>query len=236
MMTPNPTKHTVKAFDSDIVRLRGLVAEIGGRAELAITDAMTALLRNDKALASTTIIKDKEIDDLERQIDRLVIQTMALRAPMADDLRVLVSTLKIANKIERIGDYAKNIAKRVPLLDDIDWAETADGLEPMSKAAIRLVSDALNAYAQRDADLAMQVCNRDKLVDDYYSAVFRGLVDQMIATPDHVNSGVHLMFIAKNIERIGDHATNIAEMVYFAITGRAIIDRDRGSDPLDMTD
>jgi phosphate transport system protein len=229
MMTQNTTKHTVKAFDSDIVRLRGLVAEIGGRAELAVSDAMTALLRNDRAQASAIIIKDK-------QIDRLVIQTMALRAPMADDLRILVSTLKIANTIERIGDYAKNIAKRVPLLDDLQAIKAADGLEPMSKAAIQLVNDALNAYARRDADLALQVCNRDKLVDDYYSAVFRNLIDQMIANPDQLNSGVHLMFIAKNIERIGDHATNIAEMVYFAITGQEIIDRDRGSDPLDMAD
>jgi phosphate transport system protein len=236
MMTQNTTKHTVKAFDSDIVRLRGLVAEIGGRAELAVSDAMTALLRNDRAQASAIIIKDKEIDNLERQIDRLVIQTMALRAPMADDLRILVSTLKIANTIERIGDYAKNIAKRVPLLDDLQAIKAADGLEPMSKAAIQLVNDALNAYARRDADLALQVCNRDKLVDDYYSAVFRNLIDQMIANPDQLNSGVHLMFIAKNIERIGDHATNIAEMVYFAITGQEIIDRDRGSDPLDMAD
>lgn len=235
-MTPNTTKHTVKAFDSDIIRLRGLVSEIGGRAELAVTDAMAALMRGDRALASTIIVKDKEIDNLERQIDRMVIQTMALRAPMADDLRILVSTLKIASKIERIGDYAKNIAKRVPLLDDAEWIEAADGLEPMSKAAIQLVSDALNAYARLDADLAMQVCNRDKLVDDYYSAIFRNLIDQMIANPGQVNSGVHLMFIAKNLERIGDHATNIAEMVYFAITGQELIDRDRGGDPLDMTD
>jgi len=235
-MTPSTTKHTVKAFDSDIRHLRGLVSEIGGQAEQAVTDATVALFRNDHALASSVILKDKAIDDLEREIDRLVVQTMALRAPMADDLRILVATLKIVSKIERIGDYAKNIAKRVPLLDEAQWMDGADGLEPMAKAAIELVSDALNAYARRDADLAMQVCNRDKLVDDYYSAIFRNLIDQMITVPEHVNAGVHLMFIAKNIERIGDHATNISEMVYFAITGQEIVDRDRGSDPLDMTD
>lgn len=235
-MAPNSTKHTVKAFDTDIIQLRGLVSDIGGRAEQAVMDAMTALSRNDHAMAASVIVKDKEIDALERAIDRMVVQTMALRAPMADDLRMLIATLKISSKIERIGDYAKNIAKRVPLIDPEHWIEAADSLEPMSRAAIELVDDAMNAYARRDADLAVQVCKRDKMVDDFYSAIFRALIDHMIAVPGQVNAGVHLMFIAKNLERIGDHATNIAEMVYFSITGENLLERDRGSDPLDMTD
>ncbi|MEO1045237.1 MAG: phosphate signaling complex protein PhoU [Pseudomonadota bacterium] len=235
-MTPSSTKHTVKAFDTDMVELRGLVSDIGGRAEKAVIDAMTALERNDHGLASSIIVKDKDIDELERAIDRMVVQIMALRAPMADDLRVLIATLKISSKIERIGDYAKNIAKRVPLIDPDDWMEAADALDPMSRAAIELVDDAMNAYARRDADLAIQVCKRDKMVDDFYSAIFRGLIDHMIAVPGQVNAGVHLMFIAKNLERIGDHATNIAEMVYFSITGENLVERDRGNDPLDMND
>lgn len=235
-MTPNDTKHTVKAFDTDIVQLRGLISDIGGRAEKAVIDAMTALSRNDHAMAASVIVKDKEIDQLERAIDRMVVQTMALRAPMADDLRMLIAALKISSKIERIGDYAKNIAKRVPLIDPNDWMDAADALEPMSRAAIELVDDAMNAYIQRDADLAIQVCRRDQMVDDFYSAIFRGLIDHMIAVPGQVNAGVHLMFIAKNLERIGDHATNIAEMVYFSITGDNLVERDRGNDPLDMTD
>ncbi len=231
--TNNSTEHTVKAFDSDISEMRGLIAEIGGRAEKSISLAMKALANNDLDLAREVVKNDKQIDALEEKIDRMVIQTIALRAPMADDLRELVATLKISGVVERIGDYAKNIAKRVAVIDNDLHIEPASLLPAMAQAASQLVDDALTAYATRDADLADQVCERDRVVDDFYNTIFRSLVTHMVDNPKHIGAGAHFLFIAKNLERIGDHATNVAEMVYFAVTGENIGERERGDNPSD---
>lgn len=229
----NTSEHTVKAFDTDITEMRGLIAEIGGRAEKAIELAMKALVDYDLDLAYQVVKDDKKIDALEEKIDHLVIQTIALRAPMADDLRELVATLKISGVVERIGDYAKNIAKRVRLLDSSHHIEPASLLPAMAQAASQLVDDALTAYATRDADLADQVCERDRVVDDFYNTIFRSLVTHMVDNPKHIGEGAHFLFIAKNLERVGDHATNVAEMVYFAVTGENIGEREKGDSPLD---
>ena len=233
MSTNTTTEHTVKAFDSDISEMRGLIAEIGGRAEKAIQNAMEALKNHDLDLARQVVREDKQIDALEQKIDRMVIQTIALRAPMADDLRELVATLKISGVVERIGDYSKNIAKRVAVIDPDLHIEPASLLPAMAQAASQLVDDALTAYATRDADLADEVCERDRVVDDFYNSIFRSLVTHMIDNPKHIGAGAHLLFVAKNIERIGDHATNVAEMVYFAVTGQTRAERERGESPLD---
>lgn len=227
------SEHTVKAFDTDIVELRGLVAELGGRAERAIDEAMEALKNHDLDLAASVVVGDKTIDALEERLDRMVIQTIALRAPMADDLRELVAVLKISGVVERIGDYAKNIAKRVPLIDPDHYAEPASLLPAMADASRQLVDDAFAAFARRDADLAVAVCDQDKTVDDFYNTIFRSLITHMIDNPRHIGGGAHLLFVAKNLERIGDHATNIAEMVYYAVTGQSMEERERGDDPLD---
>jgi len=225
------SEHTVKAFDEDIDRLRGLISEMGGRAEAAITEAMTALTRKDLDLAAQVVENDKKIDGLEAEIEKLVVQTIALRAPMADDLREVVAALKIVGVVERIGDYAKNIAKRVPLIVESSSIKPTTLLPAMAQVAGEMVHDVLNAFAARDADLAAAVCSRDKVVDDFYNSIFRTLVTYMMENPRHISESAHLLFIAKNIERIGDHATNVAEMVYFAATGRRLPERERGDHP-----
>jgi phosphate transport system protein len=225
------SEHTLKAFDEDIDRLRGLISEMGGRAEAAINEAITALTRKDLELAAHVVENDKKIDELETEIEKLVVQTIALRAPMADDLREVVAALKIVGIVERIGDYAKNIAKRVPLIVESGSIKPTTLLPAMAQVAGEMVHDVLNAFAARDADLAAAVCNRDKVVDDFYNSIFRTLVTYMMENPRHISESAHLLFIAKNIERIGDHATNVAEMVYFAATGQRLPERERGEHP-----
>ncbi|MBF6602683.1 MAG: phosphate signaling complex protein PhoU [Sphingorhabdus sp.] len=229
-------EHTVKAFDTDINELRGMVAEIGGRSEQAIAKAMRALEKHDLKLAAEVVAEDKIIDELEKRIDELTIQTIALRAPMADDLRELIATFKISGVVERIGDYAKNIAKRVPVIASTHKLRPASLLPSMSNVASELVRDSLEAFARRDADLAVDVCERDQIVDDFYTSIFRSVVTFMIENPKDIGEAAHLLFIAKNLERIGDHATNVAEMVYFAAKGEPMPERDRGNSPTDFVD
>ena len=227
-------EHTVKAFDSDIGRLRGLISQMGGLAESAIGQAMEALQRSDPALASRVRADDKAIDTIEAEVERLAVQIIALRAPMAVDLREVVAALKIAAVVERIGDYAKNIAKRVPLIGTIDHGEHR--IEPvsvipaMARMAAEMVRHALDAFAARDAEAAIRVVESDEALDDFYDSIFRTLVTHMVENPKTIGQVAHLLFVAKNLERIGDHATNVAEMVYFAATGIQMADRDRGGD------
>lgn len=219
-------EHTVKAFDQDIKQLRALISQMGGLAEQAIHDAMKALQRGDTALAEEVRKKDKAIDAIESEVEKLVVRLIALRAPMADDLREVIAALKIAAVVERIGDYAKNIAKRVPLIhtEGEDRIEALSLLPAMAQMASDMVHDVLDAFASRDAETAAQICVRDNALDDFYDAIFRTLVTFMVENPRTVSQVAHLLFVAKNIERIGDHATNVAEMVYFAATGRYLAD------------
>lgn len=224
-------EHTVKAFDEDINRLRGLISEMGGRAELALTRAMTALNTGDLDLASEVIRDDKRIDALEAEVELLAVQTIALRAPMADDLREMIASLKIVSVVERIGDYAKNIAKRVALLNENRSIESIPLLMSMSELVTSLVRDSLDSFARRDAELAKNVTVRDKPIDDFYNSIFRALVTFMMENPRSISESAHLLFVAKNLERIGDHATNIAEMVHYVVTGTRLEDREKGEDP-----
>ena len=224
-------EHTIKAFDEDIDRLRGLIAEMGGRAEAAIENAMLALQRHDKTLAAEVVADDKRIDAIEAEVEKMVVEVIALRAPMANDLRDVIAALKIVSVVERIGDYAKNIAQRVPLVaTNTRTMEPISLLPSMGQVAGEMVHDALNAVAARDPDLALAVVERDTVVDDFYNSVFRTLVTYMVENPKTISECAHLLFIAKNIERIGDHATNVAEMVYYAATGKTLPDRERGPD------
>lgn len=228
----NGTEHTVKAFDDDIVELRGLISEMGGRAEAAIADAMQALVRHDLAAAETVVDEDKRIDELEGQIERLAVRIIALRAPMADDLREVVAALKIASVIERIGDYAKNIAKRTAQIGGPHKIDALAMLPAMAAIAAEMVHDVLDAFAARDWQLALRVSERDRAVDDFYNSIFRTLVTFMMENPATIGQAAHLLFVAKNLERIGDHATNVAEMVYFAAKGTYMAERDRGEDAI----
>jgi len=223
-------EHTVKAFDQDISQLRALISQMGGLAEQAIYDSMKALQRGDTELAKEVRAKDKQIDAIEAELEKLIVRVIALRAPMADDLREVIAALKIAAVIERIGDYAKNIAKRVPLIhaDGEDRIDAISILPAMGQLAADMVHDVLDAFSARDAEAAAQICERDNALDDFYDSIFRTLVTFMVENPRTISQVAHLLFVAKNLERIGDHATNVAEMVYFAATGRYLADREPG--------
>jgi phosphate transport system protein len=219
-------EHTVKAFDEDITRLRGLIAEMGGLAEVSIGEAMDALIKGSDELADAVIARDKRIDSLEAEVDRLAVRIIALRAPMADDLREVIAALKIAGVIERIGDYAKNIAKRTGQIEKRKKFEPLTLIPAMAEVAAEMVHDVLTAYAARDPKLAAEVVERDEKVDAFYNSIFRNLVTHMMENPATISSAAQLLFVARNLERIGDHATNVAEMVYYAATGDYLTDRE----------
>ncbi|MEL6238639.1 MAG: phosphate signaling complex protein PhoU [Pseudomonadota bacterium] len=219
--------HTVKAFDEDITRLRGLIAEMGGLAEVAIAEALDAMVRGDEELGDRVVARDKKIDVLETEVDKLAVRIIALRAPMADDLREVIAALKIAGVIERIGDYSKNIAKRVGMIEGRDRFEPLTLLPAMGELASEMVHDVLTAYAARDPDLAREVISTDAKVDAFYNSIFRNLVSHMVENPATISSAAQLLFVARNLERIGDHATNVAEMVHFAATGTYPPEEDR---------
>jgi phosphate transport system protein len=218
-------EHTVKAFDEDITRLRGLIAEMGGLAELSIEEAMRALVSGDEDLAQGVIERDKKLDSLESEVDAMAIRTIALRAPMADDLREIIAALKIGGVLERIGDYAKNIAKRVGSIEGRSRFEPLTLLPAMGDLASAMVHDVLTAFAARDPVLAREVIVRDDKVDAFYDSLFRNLVSYMVENPATISTAAQLLFVARNIERIGDHATNVAEMVHFAAVGTYPPDR-----------
>ena len=221
-----PQEHTVKAFDADITKLRGLIAEMGGLAELSMAEAMEALLKGNMELAAGVIARDKRIDSLEAEIDRLAVRTIALRAPMADDLREVIAALKIAGVVERIGDYSKNIAKSAGKIEARKRFEPLTLIPAMADVAREMVHDVMTAYAARDPVMAQQVVERDEKVDAFYESLFRNLVSHMIENPSTISDCAQLLFVARNIERIGDHATNVAEMVYYAATGAHLTDKE----------
>jgi phosphate transport system protein len=227
------TGHTIKAFDEELDRLRATIAEMGGLAENAIREAMEALVRRDADAAALVVERDSRIDALEAEVERQAVQIIALRAPMADDLREVVAALKIAGVVERIGDYAKNIAKRVGSIED-HKIRPISLLPEMARIAGEMVRNVLDAFAARDAGKAAAVCERDAAVDDFYNSIFRALLTHMMENPHNITPATHLLFVAKNLERIGDHATNVAEMVYFAATGEHLADRVKGADVTDI--
>jgi len=225
--------HTIKAFDEDLDRLRALISQMGGLAEHAIRESMRCLVQRDLEGAERIVENDKKLDALEIETEKQVVRLIALRAPMAGDLRDVVAALKISSVVERIGDYAKNIAKRVPLLDKVHNIEPVSLMPEMARIATEMVHDVLNAFVERDAEAAVRVVERDRAVDDFYNSIFRALLTFMMENPNNIGQSTHLLFVAKNVERVGDHATNIAEMVYYAATGQHLADRPRGHSPLD---
>ena len=225
-------EHTVKAFDQDIGQLRGLISQMGGLAEAAIGNAMLALQRGDHELARQVRADDRKIDALQHEVERAVVRIIALRAPMADDLREVVAALKIATVVERIGDYAKNIAKRVPQIESEHRIDPISTLPAMARMASDMVRDVLDAFAARDPEAAVAISERDGALDDFYDSIFRTLVTYMVENPKTISQCAHLLFVAKHLERIGDHATNVAEMIHFAAHGTPIADRERPDRPL----
>jgi phosphate transport system protein len=219
------SEHTAKAFDVDLQELARKVAEMGGLAEKEIGDAVDALAKRDTALAQRVMAVDLSTDQLQREIEEKAILTIARRQPMAVDLREIVAALRLANDLERIGDLAKNIAKRVVALNgDFPPQRLIRGVEHISDLVLEQLKDVLDAYAQRDLAKALAVWKGDDKVDAMYTSVFRELLTYMMEDPRNITFCTHLLFCAKNIERMGDHATNIAETVYYMVEGRALTD------------
>ena len=218
------TKHTIKAFDDDMDEIRGLIAEMGARAEAAVISAMKALREHDVDAATIIRAEDKIIDGLETDVERLVVRTIALRAPMADDLRELIAALKMSAVIERIGDYAKNIAKRVPQMNGKIPSDAVAQLDRMGEIVVEMIRTAMDAYAKRDVDLARAVTVRDDVVDQLNKDLFVDFVAYVVKHPKDATEVAHLLFTAKNLERIGDHTTNVAQMIYFTETGENLPD------------
>jgi phosphate transport system protein len=218
-------QHTARAFDIDLQDLARLVAEMGGLAEKQIGESVDALNSHDLALAQRVIALDDKIDVLQREIEEKAILTIARRQPMAVDLRDIVGALRVANDLERIGDLAKNIAKRVGALDDdIELTKVLRGVEHMADLVLSQIKDVLDAYTRRDVEKALAVWRGDEEVDAVNNSLFRELLTYMMEDPRNISLCIHLLFCAKNIERMGDHATNIAETVYYIVEGRPLAD------------
>ncbi len=229
-------EHTMKAFDADLQDLGRIVAEMGGIAEQQISDAIDALDRRDAMLAQQVIASDARIDTLQREIEEKVILTIARRQPMAVDLREIVGALRISNDLERIGDLAKNIAKRVLALDsEFKSQRVMRGVEHMAELVLAQIKDVLDSYTKRDAQKALSVWRSDEGVDAVNNSLFRELLTYMMEDPRNISICIHLLFCAKNIERMGDHATNIAETVYYMVEGRMLGDERPKGDKTSMT-
>ena len=224
--TTSRLDHTAKAFDTDLQDIKRKVAEMGGLAERQIADATRALVERDVDLAERVITTDPTIDAMQHEIEEKAVLTIARRQPMAVDLREIVGAMRVCNDLERIGDHAKHIGKRVVVLDaDFHAQKLIRGVEHMAELVGALLKQVLDAYASRDLAAALAVWNGDEEVDALCTALFRELLTYMMEDPRNITLCIHLMFCAKDIERMGDHATNIAETVYYMIEGRPITDQ-----------
>ncbi|WP_338148351.1 phosphate signaling complex protein PhoU [Neoroseomonas eburnea] len=211
--------HTVHRFDDELDALRALVRRMGVIAEEQVSDATRALFGRDAALANRVLAREPELDALERQIEAQVIRLLALRHPMAADLRLAIAGLKISHNLERVGDYAANAAKRAIVLSGLPMVGSLNGFERLAQMVTDNLRSAVGAFAGDDIATADRVWAADAPVDDVYTGIFRELLTHMIEDPRNITAATHLLFIAKNLERVGDHATNIAETVHFAVRG-----------------
>ena len=215
-------EHIVKSYDSELQRLYGEITRMGEIAIAQLDAAIDALSRRDSKAAQRVVGNDIAIDELEREVSQDVLRLLALRQPMAQDLREVVAAIKIASDIERIGDYAKNIAKRAIVLSTHAPMKPVASIPRMSQLALHIIKDVLDAYIEKDAEGARAAWRRDEEVDEMYNSVFREMLTYMMEDPRNIGPCTHLLFIAKNIERIGDHATNVAEIVYYLVHGRSL--------------
>jgi phosphate transport system protein len=213
--------HTVKAYGDELNQLTAEVARMGGLAEAQVADAVDSVARRDIALARAVVDRDIRLDAMHRDIERKAIRLIALRQPVASDLRRTLASMKLAVDLERTGDLAKNIAKRGLILAEGEPMQPLTrSIERMGKLVSMRLRDVLDAYAAAEIDRAIAVWNTDDEVDEHYNALFRELLTYMMGDPRTITAGTHLLFMAKNLERIGDHATNIAETIYYEITGQ----------------
>jgi phosphate transport system protein len=216
--------HIVSAFDEDLIQVQARISEMGGLCEELLSKALESVHSRDARLAREVIERDKALDAMEIALEESVVRIIAQRQPVASDLRVLIAALKIAAALERIGDLAKNIAKRAIPLSSARPIKLTTSIVRMGKQTLAQLSDVLNAHASRDVDLAVQIWNQDYELDELYDAIFREVVTYMVEDSRLIGAGAQLMFIAKNLERIGDHTTLISEMVHYIVTGRPLAD------------
>jgi phosphate transport system protein len=227
-------EHTVRAYDEELDALTAELSRMGGLAEVEVADAIRAISRRDVALAQLVIGRDARLDEIEIDIERRAVRLIALRQPVADDLRRTLSALKISMNLERCGDLAKNIAKRALVIAESDpITPLTRSIERMGELVASRLKDVLDAYAARDDARAMAVWRSDEEVDEHYDSTFRELLTYMMGDPRMITSCAHLLFVAKNLERIGDHATNIAEIIHYEVTGEQPTDARPKLDPLE---
>lgn len=219
-------QHIVSAFSEELEQLSAALLRMGGLAEAMIRDASRAVVSRDAALAETVIDRDKEMDRMEREVEREAVRMLALRQPMATDLRNVIGAIKLAGGIERIGDLAKNIARRSLAVMEEDNRTALRGIERMGQAVSRMLQVALDAYARRDPVTALSVLDQDDDIDSHYNGLLRSMLVFMAEEPDQLNARSNFLFIVKNLERIGDHCTNIAKVVHFIATGEQISEAD----------
>ncbi len=216
------TEHTVRSFSADLEELSVDLARMGGLAEDMLSDAIQAIATRDSALADTVVARDPQIDALQVEAEKKILRLLALRQPLARDLRQTISALKIAAELERIGDLAKNIAKRAKVLDSIEPTAALKGVARMGRLVSAQLKRVLDAYSALETEAANKVWSRDEEVDEHYQSLFREVVTYMIEDPRTISACAHLLFVAKNLERIGDHCTNIAEEIHFLVTGEQL--------------
>jgi phosphate transport system protein len=215
-----PSQHIVRAFDEELALLANRIAAMGGHAERMVDESVTALVGGDAALAAKVIADDAVLDELQREVDDRVIVMIARRQPMAEDLREIIGTIRIAAELERVGDLGKSNAKRVAAIAEARQPRPLfRGLEALSTLALTQLKDVLDVYASRHVDAIAKIRDRDEEIDAVYTSLFRELLTYMMEDPRNISACTHLLFCAKNIERIGDHATNIAETVFHIATG-----------------
>lgn len=215
--------HIVSAFDSELKEIGRKVVEMGGQAERLVIDGVTALMKRDTALAQKVILLDAAVDQIHREIEEKAILVIAKRQPMATDLREMVAAIRISSDLERIGDLAKNVGKRVLAIEgEYHPQKLVRGVEHMSELVLEQLKEVLDAYAGKDSAKAIEVWRQDSGVDTMYTSLFRELLTYMMEDPRNISVCTHLLFCAKNIERIGDHATNIAETVFYMVEGQMI--------------
>jgi phosphate transport system protein len=217
-------KHIVTSFEVDLKKLRDMIAGMGGLVERAVADAATALLDHDPDIASSVVALDPQIDAEERAVEQFAVRLLALRQPVADDLRQVVAALKVITDLERIGDYAANIAKRSLVINKVANTMALSGLGQMARLVQQNLKTVIDAVGEADPQKAITVWRADQMVDDLYNTIFRELITYMMEDARNITACTHLLFIAKNLERIGDHATNIAELTYYAVTGESLPD------------
>ncbi|KZE30637.1 phosphate signaling complex protein PhoU [Chelatococcus daeguensis] len=230
------TDHIVSSYDVELDTLRSKIAEMGGIAEKMLGDATMALVRRDAALAQAVIAVDERLDALQHDVEERAVLTIAKRQPMAVDLREIVSAIRVAGDIERVGDLAKNTAKRVVAIsNEMQPQKIVGGVQHMSDLVQAQLKDVLDAYAQKDTARALDVWQRDDRIDALYTSIFRELLTYMMEDPRNISFCTHLLFLAKNIERIGDHTTNIAETIHYLVTGKPLAAERPKSDDSSFT-